>query len=522
MELPVLTVGTSEGGWYTFPIGKHLASVRIRYIATLVLLFAVGLVNCYRAATQSITVDEAYAYQQHVDQPVLSAFTTFDAGHHILHTFGCILFVRIFGAGVVPLRLTSLIFGFLYLWVVWRLAVTLFPSSWLVLLAAVLLALNPYVFDFMSAARGYGMALALFAYSILWVFRFANEISADGSATPQTLRWLAVLATLAVGANLTFAFPAVVFLALVAVVVYRRSGSVRSILVNMAAPAAIAFCLFAAPLAAAKREDFYFGLPSWQDSLNSLYTASFDQDWPLIGFQPLLQEEVRLYLPYLLIFLGVAAILAAGLRIGTTEPDQQSPHRLVLDISAVTLAGSILLVVSGHLFAGAVYPYPRTCLYAIFLSTLMVLLAAKQLVRAWQPWRGIGYTATAIMVVVAGIYALEFRTQWYGDWKFDAGTGSLMRSLSALPRKSSATPVRLGTSWAMQSSAEFYRTIYHLDWLAPVTRDQPSCDDDYALVQLLDRGIVDALGFEVLRQDPVSGAILAKRTARSCATKPAK
>lgn len=74
----------------------------------------------------------------------------------------------------------------------------------------------------------------------------------------------------------------------------------------------------------------------------------------------------------------------------------------------------------------------------------------------------------------------------------------------------------------MQSTAEFYRTIYHLDWLAPVTRDEPSCDDDYALVQLLDRLIVDALGFEVLRQDPVSGAILAKRTARSCATKPAE
>jgi hypothetical protein len=72
----------------------------------------------------------------------------------------------------------------------------------------------------------------------------------------------------------------------------------------------------------------------------------------------------------------------------------------------------------------------------------------------------------------------------------------------------------------MQSTVEFYRTIYHLNWLVPVTRDQPSCEDDYALVQLLDRSFVDALGFEILKQDTASGAILAQRTARSCAAKP--
>jgi hypothetical protein len=493
---------------------------RAPQVATLLLLVVVGLANCYRAATQSITVDEAYAYEEHVNQPILSAFTTFDAGHHILHTYGCILFVRILGAGVVPLRMTSLIFGFVYLWAVWRLAVNLYPSSWLALLAAALLALNPYVFDFMSAARGYGMALAIFGWAIVWLFRFADEICTDGFAAPRTLRWMAVLATLAVGANLTFAFPVTVLLAVVAIVVYRRSGSIRSVVLNMAAPAAIAFCLFAAPLAAAKREDFYFGLPSWRDSLHSLYTASFDQEWPLFGYQPTVQAEVGRYLPYLLLFVGLGAMLAVGM--GIRQPKQQSPYSLVLGISTATLAGSVLLVLSGHIFTGAVYPYARTCLYAIFLSTLVALLAERQLARERQPWRGIGYVSTAILVLAAGLYTLEFRTQWYGDWKFDAGTGSLMRSLSEVPRRSSGRPLRLGTSWAMQSTAEFYKMIYHLDWLAPITRDQPSCADDYALVQLLDRGIVDSLGFQVLKQDPVSGAILAERTSPMCPPKPAK
>ena len=306
------------------------------------------------------------------------------------------------------------------------------------------------------------------------------------------------------------------------VVVYRRSGSIRSVVLNMAAPAAIAFCLFAAPLAAAKREDFYFGLPSWRDSLHSLYAASFDQEWPLFGYQPTVQAEVGRYLPYLLLFVGLGAMLAVGMGIRKRQPKQQSPYSLVLGISAATLAGSVLLVLSGHILTGAVYPYARTCLYAIFLCTLVALLAERQLACERQPWRGIGHVSTAILVLAAGLYTLEFRTQWYGDWKFDAGTGSLMRSLSEVPRRSSGTPLRLGTSWAMQSTAEFYKMIYHLDWLAPITRDQPSCADDYALVQLLDRGIVDSLGFLVLKQDPVSGAILAERTSPTCTPKPAK
>jgi hypothetical protein len=421
---------------------------------------------------------------------------------------------------VVPLRLTSLIFGFVYLWAIWRLAVILFRSSWQALLAAGLLALNPYVFDFMSAARGYGMALAFFAWAIWLLFQFADEICTNGLAAPRTLRWLAILATLSVGANLTFAFPAMALLAPVALVAYQRSGSIPSVLVNMAAPAAIAFCLFAVPLTAATRGDFYFGLPILRDSLHTLYTASFDQEWPLIGFEPAIQAEINRYLPYLLLFLGIATILAIGLLGRTVEPEKQSPQRLVLNISAWTLAGSVLFVLIGHLSTGMLYPYARTCLYVIFLATLVILVAGKQLVRAGQPWRAIGYAATASLVLIAGLYSLEFRTQWYGDWKFDAGTGSLMRTLNALPREPSRSRLHLGVSWAMQSTVEFYRTIYHMNWLAPVTRDQPSCEDDYALVQLLDRSFVDALGFEILKQDPASGAFLAQRTARSCAVKP--
>jgi len=165
------------------------------------------------------------------------------------------------------------------------------------------------------------------------------------------------------------------------------------------------------------------------------------------------------------------------------------------------------------------YPFARTSLYAVFLCTLVVLLALAQLVRSGQPWRATGYAMTVVMILVAGLYGLEFRTQWYGDWKFDAGTQDLMRSLIGLHSSSSQNPVHLGVSWPLQTTAEFYREIYHLDWLAPVTRDRPSCEDDYVLAMLVERSVVDELAFEVLKQDPVSGTVLARRGSKSCATK---
>ena len=483
-------------------------------------LIVVAIVNCYRATTQSITVDEAFAYQRFVSQPFRTSLKTFDAAHHVLHTFACIFFVRVFGAGPVPLRLTSLLFGFVYLWAVWRLSVRLFPSNWLVLLAAVLLALNPYVFDFMSAARGYGMALALFAWAVVLLFQFGDELFLSGQPARWTITWLAVLATLAVGANLTFAFPAVTLLAAVTILVYRSAGSVRSIARDIVIPAALTTCLFARPLVVAKHDDFYFGAPSLRVTLQSLYAASFDPDWSPMGFSSDAWAQLQNYLPYLLTYLGIVAILAiARLWKRGKEKNTHSPQRLVLGVMASVLFGSVLLTLIGHRVTHMPYPYARTCLYAIFLCSLMVLLADAQFVRAGQPWRTAAYAVTVILILIGGLYCLEFRTQWYGDWKFDASTDKMMRSLGALPRNSSTTSVHLGTYFAMETTANFYRELYHYDWLAPVTRDPLSCKDDYLLVRSLDRPIVDELGFKVLKQDSLSGAILAQRTAESCAVK---
>ena len=124
-------------------------------------LAALLAVNVYRACTQSIVHDEAYTYHVYLDAPVSTLFELYDANHHILYTFLAKLCVVVFGPTEWSLRLPSLAAGALYFFTVYRLSLLLFPETASFLLSVLLLSLNPLVLDFLVAARGYGMALAL-------------------------------------------------------------------------------------------------------------------------------------------------------------------------------------------------------------------------------------------------------------------------------------------------------------------------------------------------------------------------
>ena len=50
------------------------------------MLAVVGL-NIYRAASQSITVDEAFTYNEFVAPPLLKTLASYDANNHILFSY---------------------------------------------------------------------------------------------------------------------------------------------------------------------------------------------------------------------------------------------------------------------------------------------------------------------------------------------------------------------------------------------------------------------------------------------------
>ncbi len=78
---------------------------------------AVALVRfavcCYRAAHQSLVIDEALTFSRYVKGPWSSIWSEdYDANNHILYSFLAKMSVPVFGLSEFTLRLPSLLAGF--------------------------------------------------------------------------------------------------------------------------------------------------------------------------------------------------------------------------------------------------------------------------------------------------------------------------------------------------------------------------------------------------------------------------
>src|SRR5262249_34983118 len=139
----------------------------------------VCLLSIYRAATQSITHDEALTYEWYVRHPWARMFESYDPNHHVLHTILCKLAVGSFGLSELTLRLPSLCGGILYVTMAVRLANLGVGGTPAFLPTVAALVLHPYVLDFLSAARGYGLAvgclLAAIDRLVRWTGRMSDE-----------------------------------------------------------------------------------------------------------------------------------------------------------------------------------------------------------------------------------------------------------------------------------------------------------------------------------------------------------
>ncbi len=105
------------------------------------------------------------------------------------------------------MRLPALATAALYLAAVYRICVREFQSAFASLCGAALLTLNPLLLDFMVAARGYGLGLAL----LMWAFAVLLDYVRQPGAQTRARLWTGGAALgLSVAANLIFAVPAAV------------------------------------------------------------------------------------------------------------------------------------------------------------------------------------------------------------------------------------------------------------------------------------------------------------------------
>ena len=402
------------------------------------------------------------------------------ANNHVLHTILCRISVGIFGLSEFTMRIPSLLGGLFYMVTILRLCRYVFGDDWFSLLSFALLSMSPAVLDYMSAARGYGLALAFFFWAVLHmvVYRMERREASLGKA--------AVGLALSAASNLTFVFPgAALGMIFTFWLIRERQG--RLAVDRFLVPCVVvAFAILVAPLAHASKESFHFGAPDLSASVDSVLSIA----WAHHGDRGL-HTLLRWAKIPLVTILALAALLSWRIKNDA------------LTLAAGSLIGSVALAVGANRGLHVLYPMWRSGLYWIPLFLLTCLLMIH-----WLPtWR---FPFLAAAVLCLGQFISQLDVRHYAEWPGDASNRRIAQEIRQHHASNPNTQVRVAAvTWQLEEGLNFYRRMYRLDWMQPVDRSPADSSFDYYVALPEDAAKLDRLPVRKIYEDPATRAIVA-------------
>jgi hypothetical protein len=481
-------------------------------------------VCAYRAITQSIVHDEALTYQLYLAGPAARIFDFFDANHHFLNTLLMKLSVSLFGVSEWSMRLPALAGAALYFAAVYRICTREFQNVWASLGGAAVLTLNPLVLDFMVAARGYALGLALW----MWAFAVLLDHLRQPAVQNRANLWIGGAALgLSIAANLIFAVPAVVLAGIAWMLRLRAPREQKAEIpatpdrkkktkkpakplvpevrfwrdfVVPATGVAILFFLFA-PLDKANTGNFYVGAGSIVESLRNLATVSIAHGGPWRN------TSANLFARDAIAFCLGPLVVAAAAIVGLMR------RNVLLLLTSGTIVGSALILLILHLVLQFPFPLDRTGIYFLALIPLALAGLAEAASGANAPAGSAAVfpygLACVLMASLVVEYAAQFNTREFLVWEYDADTRTIAGRIAQLAANQPPGSVRVGGSWQFEPSLNFYREKDRLSWMQPVDRNSITPGFDYYVIRSEERGAMKSLGLKPVYEGAVSGSILA-------------
>jgi hypothetical protein len=420
-----------------------------------------------RAALMSITHDEAATYVWHIKGLVtdIVSFSTpgLPDNNHMLFTLLAKASTRAFGPSEFALRLPSVIAyaGFL---AALYLTLRLFVQGAVLWLFLLFVALNPYLVDMFSTARGYGLGMALETGG-LYLFLSAIEDKESSAWKPVLVGALFALAALAHFAML------LLFIAFLGLRVLAAAGAFmrgmfwrRRVAVEAIGLASVAGLLAAAsikPLLKFKE----LGL-LYNDRWPSFFNGTVDT---------LVAGSLRNGDPPVVVGVILCAAVVVALIVLAVKVRSLAQHRRLLGLAMVT--GLLVAVCVGtvlqHYLFGVAYLAERRAVFLTPLFGIMcaLLLAGRNYLLSPSARALIAVAALSPLILLPKLTTgADLRTTW--DCLYDADTKTMIRQLEALPHERA---LRLGIDPRFEPSINFYRDRYYdryqLDWLEKVTED---------------------------------------------------
>ena len=509
----------------------------------IVIVVCIGVltgINIYRAATQSITHDEAVTYQRYASGPLYQFISSSDANNHVLHSLLCRLAVSVLGPLEIAVRAPSLIGGVLFLVMIARVAWRVWGASTTPVLAVLVLGLSPFVMDYLSIARGYSLALGLWVAALdqlLAIMLASPHARAQSNVVywDPAVRRASRLLALALLANLTF-FPAAVGLAVCWAGWARRAR--RRTLVEtprefrrwlwrcLVRPGAIVFASMALAFVKLRPRQFYYGANTFAESLRSLVYPSFahhPQAWPWNNQAPWFTSCVDGIALVLVPALGLGLIVlwvSAARRLYRLEPDDggcASPALWLFYLAAGTLCLALVQVMALHAL-GMKLPLERTGL--LFLPPFFLALLASG--SAFSALRNVRPVITTGVFLLCVVWGVQVQTDHYRPWIYDSDSRAVFRQIVVQHQLAPKLRLRVGATWLLAPALNFYRDAFNADFVQRIARQDryPEDTDLYVIAAPQYGGVPpDEPVVEVYR-GPHSGTVVALPARRTPTSRP--
>lgn len=474
-----------------------------------------GLWAVARACTQSVTIDEADTYLDWVARTSPGHWEA-ASNNHVLNSLLMRLFTSLFGLSHLTLRAPALIGAAIYISAAYVFCRILTNDTVLQWLVFVCLVYNPFLFDYLVAARGYSLAMA---------FLMATLVIAAGAQS----RWpperiaaaCSICAALSFAGNFSFGFVdgaamLAIFLWLcpVAQASWPVLGCLRQRL-RLAAACTIpglivTLFLTASVVAHFSKSELSYGARSLGEMWRSVVRDSLYQLNPQMVNPFLLNVADRckhFLFPLLAAFAVWRAVAAArGTRVA---PD---PHALWLRQLGCMLGATLALALLTHWIAfqrwGVLLPMDRTALFLALLATMSIGVAAA-LPGASHDWGRRGLTT---MLFAVSLYFLGcLRLGYFKEWQWDAEVNRVYPVLAYYNRTYGIG--NFVSEWKYGSALRLYHRLYGRDSISEI-RSPLEIPEDGA-VYVLDWGyeqdVIKRLGLRVVYRGAITEVVVAIR-----------
>jgi len=427
---------------------------------------AIFLYATYRSVIVGITHDEVYTYLIYVPLSVwetISYNPIYNANNHILNTLLMKVSCGLFGDAEWALRLPNTLGHLLYVVFSIKLARTFFPNVFICLLAVLILNANPYMLDFFSVARGYGLGMGCMMVSIYYFLRHLNK--PKQTILVCSLIW-AILSVWSNFINVLFFVAIVATYGLVHLDSRLRTQGAsfttfwRSQIPSITASAVLSALIYYPIRQLQKLDEFRYGGDSsfYKDTYQGLLRHSLYNE----GY---LGKETADYLNILLMFVITAAIIILVVSVMRNRVLMRKQLGLVvlLILGLIALAS----IVQHHMMDVAYLQDRRTIIFLPFVG-LVVLFSLNTLSKLSLPIANL----LAIIISLMSAYHLIRTTrsmEGIREWYYDENTKEVMALIAKDNRVIQNDTVSLTATWTMKNSCDFYQQTQNLHWLKPLS-----------------------------------------------------